>query len=191
MSKITVENAGVWENRDCPAAYARETVSSDRDRLALSLPENAIDIFRRLAELMSEPFLVLYILHTPRGEGEKGRYQSDKITKTELDKFLMKYQRFFSEDARHDIWIRSITSGDMIIWDRHNDIFIYGALEKFERALDDIGFNQQSKKPLGAHQHHYRVEFDSDAATILAEFRWNKSPLQTQDEQFVENTPLH
>jgi hypothetical protein len=189
VSKITVDNAGIWENRDCPAAYARETVSSGRDRLALSLPQSATDVFRRLAEMMSEPFLVLYILHTPRGEGEKGRYQSEEITKTDLDEFLTTYERFFAEDARHDIWIRSIASGDMIIWDRHNDIFIYGDLDRFERALDDVGFNQQSKQPLGAHQHHYRVEFDNAAAAILAEFRWRKTPLQTQDEQFIENNP--
>jgi hypothetical protein len=160
-----------------------------KDRLALSLPQTATNVFHRLAKLMSEPFFVLYILHTPRGEGEKGRYQSEEITKIQLLKVLTKYQAFFAGDARHDIWIRSIASGDMIIWDRHNDIFIYGALEKYEQALDAMGFTQQSRQHLGTHQHHYRLEFDGQAAAILKELSWSKSPLKFEDEQFFEANP--
>jgi hypothetical protein len=57
-----------------------------------------------LAELLPPPFYVLYILHTPRGEGEAGRYQSNERSLDELSGLLSKYSSFFSSDGRHDLW---------------------------------------------------------------------------------------
>ena len=181
--KISELQGDGWVDRDCQAAFAREKLASGIIRLAISLPRNATSTFRSLVELMREPFLVLYILHTPRGEGEPGRYQSEEISSAQLDKFLERFERFLASDARHDLWVKSEPVDDMIVWDRHNSIFVYGDLAKFDQALNTLGFSEQVPSTLGVHQHHYRQEFDNEAAAILSVFDWRRTPLRPEDEQ--------
>ena len=183
MLKISEQQGGGWVDRDCRAVFAREKLESGIVRLAISLPRNATGTFRRLAELMCEPILALYILHTPRGEGEPGRYQSEEISSAQLDKFLERFECFLASDARYDLWIKSASVDDMIVWDRHNSIFVYGDLAKFDQALSALGFREQEPSALGVHQHHYRQEFDTEAAAILSVFDWYRTPLRPEDEQ--------
>jgi hypothetical protein len=136
-----------------------------------------------LAEVMTEPFSVLYVLHTPRGEGEPGRYQSEEISRTQLGRFLVRFERFLAGDARHDIWVRSVSSGDLVVWTRHNDIYAYGDLRQFMQRLQELGFNDQRPPKLGVHMHHYRQELDSEAAELLSVFDWYRTPLRAEDEQ--------
>ncbi len=128
---------------------------------------------------------LLYILHTPRGEGEPGRYQSPEISEEALLAFLSRYSEFFSADSRHDLWIRSAATGCMVIWDRHNDIFLYGDMAKFEEQLITLGFKMGVVPQIGEHIHHYRAEFDGDAAAVLAALEWHWTPLRPEDQQFV------
>jgi hypothetical protein len=181
--KVSEQRGGDWVDRDCPATFARDKLASGKDRLTIALPRDATGAFRELAELMHEPFFVLYILHTPRGEGEPGRYQSEEITSAQLSVFLDQYERFFACDARHDLWVKSLNSEDLVVWDRHNDIFAYGDIERFAQRLGKLGFVQETLPPLGDHQHHYRPEFDAEAAAVLNAFDWYRTPLRPEDEQ--------
>ena len=61
-------------------------------------------MFRALATLLAGPLFVLYILHTPRGEGAEGRYQSPPLDDRQLDDFLAAFETFLEGDARHDVW---------------------------------------------------------------------------------------
>jgi hypothetical protein len=47
----------------------------------------------------------------------------------------------------------------------------------------DIG--EGSPPSIGPHQHHYRREFDREAAEVLSSFTWYRTPLRPTDQQFV------
>jgi hypothetical protein len=181
--KVSEQRGDTWVDRDCSPTFAKQTLNSGTERLAIGLPRSVINTFRLLAGAMSEPFFVLYVLHTPRGEGEPGRYQSEEISHAQLDKFLERFEGFLSGDARHDVWVRSLADGDQIVWTRHNDIFAYGNLAKFIRRLGELGFTNQEPPVLGDHLHHYRPEFDAEAAGVLSAFDWYRTPLRPEDEQ--------
>src|SRR5690606_10214436 len=120
---------------------------------------------------------------TPRGEGEPGRYQSPEISFRTLRAFLRDYAPFLAADARHDLWVHSPSSAATVVWDRHNFLFAYGMLDRFQSELRGLGFARGALAHLGAHQHHYRAEFDEAAANILTAFDWRRSPLLPEDEQ--------
>ncbi len=181
MLKIAQQVNDAWVDRDCPASFSEEIGGSVR--LHIGLPKVSTSIFRTLAALMAGPFYVLYVLHTPRGEGEAGRYQSEAISDTKLADFLAHFERFLSCDARHDIWVKSRDSTDLIIWDRHNSIFAYGDLPRFKRTLSALGFSPGEIPPLGIHTHYYREEFDGEAHAMLEALDWRWTPLRPEDEQ--------
>lgn len=90
----------------------------------------------------------------------------------------------FSGDGRHDLWVHSPRSGHTLVWDRHNQLFAEGQpLDDVREALVALGFREGSVEPLGAHVHHYRAEFDNDAASLLNEIDWHRTPLRPEDEQ--------
>jgi hypothetical protein len=126
---------------------------------------------------------LLYVLHTPRGEGEPGRYQSPALSAGEVRAFLEKFSPFLSGDARFDLWAHSPSEGATVVWDRHNQIFAYGPLARFELILQGLGFARGRLEAPGSHQHHYRAEFDSDASLVLQAFEWTHAPLHEEDEQ--------
>jgi len=182
MHKVSEDADGEWTERLGANVYLRE-IYSGGERVRLAVPANARSVMRALAECLPAPHQLLYVLHTPRGEGEPGRYQSEMLPDGELRKFLDRFEDFFWADGRHDLWLRSAESGALIVWDRHNDVYGYGDLDGFEEALGQLGFEPGAPPPLGAHLHHYRVEFDGDATALLAALNWTRSPLRTEDEQ--------
>jgi hypothetical protein len=123
------------------------------------------------------------VLHTSRGEGLEGRYQSPRLTQPDVDAFLTRYAGFLTGDARHDLWIRSTRSNSVIVWDRHNDVNVYDAPPSVVERLTALGFKEGDTDPLGIHTHHYRAEFDADAREILTAFAWTRTPLRPEDEQ--------
>jgi hypothetical protein len=48
-----------------------------------------------------------------------------------------------------------------------------------------LGFHEGSPGVLFEHMHHYRQEFDSEAAAVLEAFAWSYSPLHPEDEQYA------
>jgi hypothetical protein len=56
-------------------------------------------------------------------------------------------------------------------------------LDDVRETLAGLGFKEGWVEPLGAHFHHYRAEFDSDAANLLNEIDWHRTPLRPEDEQ--------
>jgi hypothetical protein len=184
MRKLSLELAGREAEQSPPAVFERQTTTSGRTRVTAWVPDGHADTLLQLSALLQAPYYVLYILHTPRGEGEPGRYQSTELTRGELDGLLMKYGPFFADDGRHDLWVYSPSTARTLVWDRHNKLFAEG------EPLDDIigrllgqGFQEGALQPLGNHFHHYRAECDADAANLLREFDWHWTPLRPQDEQ--------
>ncbi|HEY1425517.1 MAG TPA: hypothetical protein VGF50_02490 [Caulobacteraceae bacterium] len=182
--KVTLDRDGAEVEQSPAAVFERGVMSSGEERIFLDVPDQHPDLLRRLCELLPPPFYVLYVLHTPRGEGEAGRYQSAELSMDQLSAFLRRYSSYFYADARHDLWVYSITSRQTLIWDRHNRLFAEGEpLGVVADALISLGFTEGAVPPLGDHYHHYRSDFDDDATAVLAEFDWRRTPLRSEDEQ--------
>ena len=134
---------------------------------------------------MQPPYLLLYILHTPRGEGEPGRYQSAELSATDLQALMARFGAYLSSDARFDLWAYSPSEDATVVWDRHNELYAYGPLARFSEELRALGFFSGSISTPAPHQHHYRQELDAPASELLAALEWSHSPLRPEDEQFA------
>lgn len=184
MRKLTIEIDGEELEQSPRAVFEHQIMRSGTPRVVTYVPNDKADLLRRLSVLLPEPFYVLYILHTSRGQGELGRYQSAELSRAELDQFLVKYEPFFADDARHDVWVYSPSSGRTLIWDRHNLLFAEGEpLDDVITSLVAQGFEAGSVEPLDCHFHHYRQEYDEAASSLLAELDWYRTPLRPEDEQ--------
>jgi hypothetical protein len=119
--------------------WAREKTMGP-DRLVIAPRVHYIDLLQKLAACLQEPFLLLYVLVVPRGEGEPRRYQTEfSYSAIQLQKFLNSYRDFVEQDARQNLWIRSTSDSGLLVYDRHNLIYVYGLLERFIGALKSSG----------------------------------------------------
>jgi hypothetical protein len=184
MRKLMLEVEGQAVEPVSEAVFERQITASGLARLRISVPDSLPDLLQRMAGQLPSPYFLLYVLHTPRGEGEPGRYQSGEVTQARLRDFLTRYQSYLASDARHDLWVYSPQSRQTLVWDRHNQMFAEGEpLEGFVDALLSLGFTEAVLDPIGDHFHYYRAEFDEDAAEVLGAFNWHRTPLQADDEQ--------
>jgi hypothetical protein len=184
MFKVLEQIEGNWVERDGPAVFCREATNDGGLRLRVSVPRDDAFLLSKLVQSLRPPFQLLHVLHTPRGEGETGRYQSPALSRMQIQDFLRRFEAYFLADARYDLWVRS-ASGDVIVWDRHNDLYVYGGLDDIAARLMQLGFCEGSPPSIGPHQHHYRCEFDREAAEVLSSFTWHRTPLHPEDQQFA------
>lgn len=166
-----------------PPLFKKVTSNSGIGRLIVGIPGGDAIILERLITCLNPPYFFLYILHTPRGEAEPGRYQSPSLEREELLTLLKKFSGLLSCDARHDSWIYSIADNATLVWDRHNLIHAYGPLECFEGVLRGLGFTEGAVDIPLPHVHHYRAEFDEPARLLIEALDWNRTPLRPEDEQ--------
>jgi hypothetical protein len=183
--KVLEQIGGKWIERDGPAVFQRKATNDGRERLRVSIPRDEAFLLFKLVECLPPPLQLLYVLHTPRGEGEAGRYQSPRLSRKQVLDFLRRFEAYFLADARYDLWVRSALSGNLIVWDRHNDLYVYGGLDAISARLMQFGFREGTPPSIGPHQHHYQREFDREAAELLNSFNWSWTPLRPADQQFV------
>lgn len=183
MYKLSHQAGDVWVEHSHPATFKTETMSGGSERLVAGAPAGDPTTFQRLVESIEPPYFVLYVLHTPRGEGDAGRYQSPSLSLSEVQSFLTQYSAFLAGDSRFDLWVHSPSENATVIWDRHNLVYAYGPVERYASTLRGLGFQEGAPNVSFPHQHHYRSEFDSDAAGVLKTFEWRYSALQPEDEQ--------
>ncbi len=174
---------GIWQERVHPPVFRDSSSRETNPRIEATLPHGDTKVFGKLTECMSEPCIVLYVLHTPRGEGKPGRYQSSPLAGEELKDFLDRFGSFFSSDSRFDLWIHSPTDQATLVWDRHNLIFAYGITAKFLECFKSLKFTEGIPEVPSPHEHYYRKEFDSDASELLDRWDWSYSELRPDDEQ--------
>ena len=151
--------------------------------MVVGLPSGGSSLFLEMLNLLSEPIFILYVLHTSRGEGEVGRYQSPLLQKAEVESFVNRYLNYLSSDSRFDIWLHSPNEKITIVWERHNLIYIYGQSNKYLELLKSNGFCAGNPNMNFPHQHYYRSEFDAQAKAILSEYSWSFSSLKEADLQ--------
>lgn len=184
MRKLSLDRDGKEVDQAPPAVFALQKMTTGKTRVTAWVPDGQADVFHQLSGMLQAPYYFLYVLHTPRGEGEPGRYQSPELTRDQLDGFLTKYRTFFADDGRHDLWVYSPSTARTVVWDRHNKLFAEGEpLDDVVGALLERGFHEGSLQPLGDHVHHYRPEYDAAATNLLGEFDWHWTPLRPEDDQ--------
>src|ERR1041385_8922476 len=158
--KFASEKDGKWLPHDFGKLYAHEQTSSS-PRLCIAASSGGTALLRELTLALAEPFLLLYVLPIPRGRSEAGRYQSNELSRAELDVLFKRFGEFWDSDGRHNVWIRSSDDG-MLVYDRHNLIYAYGPLTLFESALRKLGYIMAASLTLDFfHQHSYHQEYDA------------------------------
>ncbi len=172
-----------WTPHTHAPTFAFSKTGAGTDRIESVAPAGDAEPFQQLTALTEPPYRLLYVLHTPRGEGEPGRYMSPELSTADVADFVARFRTYLKSDARFDLWSHSIPDGSTIVWDRHNQIFAYGELGAFEARLRALGFEERATSVPTPHQHHYRQEFDQDAAAVLTAFDWQYSALRPEDEQ--------
>lgn len=182
MHKLSHAIADNWVSYSHRPVYAVSPLERG-ERILAGVPSGDPSPFTRLVSCLEPPYFLLYVLHTPRGEGDAGRYQSPPVSLEQFQEFMRRFGSYFCSDARFDIWAHSATEQATVVWDRHDQLFAYGPLAKFSSELNALGFTFGDASISFPHQHHYRAEFDPDAQALLAGLAWSYSPLQPEDEQ--------
>lgn len=137
--KLTLDVEGA-EPASTPAVFEWQQTTTGKLRLLVAAPPDRPELFRTLASCLCDPLILLYVLHTPRGEGLPGRYQSPELTAGEVDAFLAAFEAYFAGDGRHDLWVHSASDARTLIWDRHDTIYVEGErLEEIADALERTG----------------------------------------------------
>lgn len=183
MNKLDRLVGDEWVPYVVPSVFSRAHLKNGSERLEIGVPNGDAQLLERLAAELQPPYYLLYVLHTPRGEGEAGRYQSPAVEPHQLQAFLARFRVLLASDSRFDLWLHSPADGATLVWDRHDLMYAYGDLEGLAKVLVGMGFVEGSAQPDFDHSHHYRPEMDADASALLNYFDWHHSPLQPADEQ--------
>ncbi|MBB4844222.1 hypothetical protein HNP55_002758 [Paucibacter oligotrophus] len=182
MQKLSHAIADSWVPYSHKAVFS-VSANDLSERILAGVPGGDPTPFVHLVSCLEPPYFLLYVLHTPRGEGEPGRYQSPAMSQQQFHEFVQRFGNFLSSDARFDIWAHSSSDQATVVWDRHNQIFAYGPIDRYSSELRALGFVHGDASISFAHQHHYRHECDADASALLNSMNWSHSPLRPEDEQ--------
>jgi len=183
MYKLGHLVSGLWVEHAHPAVFRLPATDEESPRVVAGVPQGDPEVFARLTACLEPPYHLLYVLHTPRGEGAAGRYQSPPLGHAELRAFMAEFGAFLARDARFDLWAHSPAENATVVWDRHNQLFGYGPLDRFAAELRALGFVPGEPEVAAPHEHHYHAGFDAQAAALLRAFDWSFSPLRAEDEQ--------
>ena len=183
MDKIQTWQREDWAPLQGRPCYVKETLRGGAERLCGWIPSGDPAVFSALVQTLAPPYLLLYILHTPRGEAEAGRYQSEELSRQQLADLIERHAPFLASDARFDLWGHSMADDATVVWDRHNQLYCYGSLDRQAKALRACGFSEKQPPAIGAHRHFYRADMDALASSFLSACSWRHSPLRPEDEQ--------
>ena len=179
--KFASQHGDKWLPHDFGRVYAHHKTSSTA-QLRIAASSDGTALLRELTLALAAPFLLLYVLVVPRGESEPGRYQTDELSREELDALFQRFGEFWDSDGRHNVWVRSSDDG-MLVYDRHNLIYAYGPLQRFESRLRELGYTSAPIPSLGfIHQHSYHQEFDALERELTTRFADRRSELREGDE---------
>lgn len=164
--------------------FVREEIGG-LSRLRVGVDGSQDAALAALADGLVGPFQLLYVLHTTRTGAELGRYESPDLTADTVQGFLRQFGRFLCEDSRHDVWIRSHNDDATLVLDRHNLIYAYGPLSRFESVLQTLGVREgQSPVVPDPHVHNYHQAWDGAEEEVVRHFHWHIKRLQPTDVQF-------
>lgn len=176
-------NGQLWLAHDYGKVYAIETTAGGNKPLCIAVSEDGSQTLQTLSRSLNGPFFLLYVLVVFRGGGQAGRYQSDELSHEALAAMFARYGEFWDSDGRHSIWLRSETDDATLVYDRHNLIYAYGPLARFESVLETLGYVATSKVSLlFEHEHRYYPEFDGLEQELTVSLASRRSDLHPGDE---------
>ena len=182
MHKLLYEVAGEYREHSFPAVFNVSTAGTV-PRVHAGLPAGGLEAFEVLTSQLEAPLVILYVLHTPRGEAPAGRYQSRDFSHFELKSLLGRFTAFLCSDSRFDLWVYSPSERATVVLDRHNQLFAYGPIDRFSSALRSIGYEQGAISVDFPHIHQFMPEFDRHSEELLSTLDWIRTDLRPEDEQ--------
>ena len=180
MHKLSALQDGEWYDYSSTPVYE---YSPGANRIVAALPSGTSEYFQKVVSSLAPPYVLLYVLHTSRGESAQGRYQSPDLSANEFEAFITKFGQYLSLDSRFDIWARSPNDEATIVWDRHNLLYAYGPLERLLKEFTNLGFTAGYASIPSPHTHNYHQAFDSSARELLSHLQWEHSELHPEDMQ--------
>ena len=169
---------------DQPVQYGNvwiKEMTTGPERLVIGANEKHIELITALMNVMPEPFGVLYILDVSHCGHKPGRYELNRpLSRDDAEFFLWDFQTYLEQDARHQIWIASSGGKEMIVYDQHDLIYVYGSLDRYLGALPAGFIEGKSLIPV-PHNHHYNTQFSLEEDRIMAEHSWTWYPLQSEE----------
>jgi hypothetical protein len=166
----------------------RETLDEGTTRLKVGLRAGQSSVLHVLGAALKPPYRLLYLLHTSLIDSPLGRYESPDLHKDQVEAFCNQFGRFLAEDARHDVWLHSVTDQGTIVLDRYNMVYVYAPLDRAEEILRHGGVQEVAMwaAPEVPYPHalHYHPEFNKDERDILQVFEWHRKALKPDDVQF-------
>lgn len=183
MFKLSHPKGTEWEKHSHRRVFHLPEAVDASPRIIAGVPDSDPEVMLRLARTLEGPLILLYVLHTSRGEAETGRYQSPDLDRAELEGFFDEFWQFLSTDARFDLWVHAPDASATLVWDRHDLLHAYGPLDRFAAELEALGFEPGQPEVPAHHAHHYHAEQDALAKRLIARFDWRCSPLRPEDVQ--------
>jgi hypothetical protein len=162
--------------------FVQEGLAGATPRICIAASGDQIELLSTMAQNLSGPFALLAVLHTPRVNGS-GRYQSPPLDCSAVQRFLSRFRDFLQNDARLDLWVKSMEDDALLVYDRHDLIYAYGPLASFKERLLRRGFIPGEVKVPLPHEHHYHDAYDDDEKHLLGWCEWRVTPLRPEDEQ--------
>lgn len=150
-------------------------------RLLIAPQGGQVDLLLRLAREMPAPYSILYVLVAPQSEAAKGRYLLSERSDEDVFELLTSFREFFEGDARHHLWIGSETDGSLLVYDQHNVIYAYGALDQFSAILRAQGLEAGQVHFPFPHTHHFRSSMNAFEDRLLGQYPWLWNPLEDVD----------
>ncbi len=151
-------------------------------RITVAPIKNQIDLMLEILKSFEPPYWCLYVLIVPRNENEAGRYQCPyPMSYEEISEFVNKYKNLLETDGRHHLWLGSANTKQLMVYDRHNIIYIYDDIIKMAEYLKSKGFHENKISIPFPHVHYYQGN-DINEADILKHWNWVRTPLREQDE---------
>ena len=168
-----------------PDVWDRESVEGTA-RLVIGAASEQIDLLIELSRCLPEPLDLLYVLVSPRGDHEPGRYEAPQsLGRNEVEAFLRRFRAAFEQDGRHHVWIQTTSDAGedgLLVYDENNLIYAYGPLDAFEAILRRRGLRHGTVQLPVPHRVRFHGHFDRDEDAIVAEWAWKRFPLDEEQD---------
>ena len=100
--KFVPQTEEQWVPHDCGKVYAHQGTSS-APKVTIAASHDGSRLLRELSLILREPFFLLYVLILPRGGSVEGRYQSEELSRIEIDSLFDRFGNFWDDDGRHSV----------------------------------------------------------------------------------------
>jgi hypothetical protein len=181
-AKLSRLDGSDWVPHHYSGTFRIETIR-EFTRLVVAPAGSAVLLLCALADQLSPPVLVLWVLHTSRVGSELGRYQSPPLPLSAAKQLLEAYAEFLENDARSDIWLHSRAPESTLVFERHGLIYAYGALQPFRDVLESAGLREGVEAIPSPHAHHYHPIYDAAETALASQYEWTFAPPRPEDEQ--------